>query len=176
MRKIILVAVDQNYGIGIHGRLPWQGLQRADMKRFIDLTTKPIGFPLIMGRKTYDSFPNRPLPGRMNIVITRRQPENLIPGCTVVNSIETAIEAAEQEGKNKAFIIGGAEIYRQMLPMADELNLTMIYHEFEANTFFPLKRLPRGFSSWEQVDVENHPADDKNRYPYSFMRFLKVPI
>ncbi len=170
MKKIILVAVDSNYAIGNRGHVPWRGHQRADMIRFKQIT---MGFPLIVGRKTYESFPKRPLSGRMNIVITRQTGYDEF-GCIPTGSIDDALHIAEKEGKDRVFIIGGAEIYKQMLPDCDELNLTMIHHEFEADTFLNLRRLPQGFFSWKQTYNEYHSADNDNRYPYSFMIFERL--
>ena len=165
MRKIILVAVDRALAIGNQNRLPWQGHQKADMRRFVELT---MGFPLIVGRKTYESFPNRPLPGRTNIVVTRQsQFETQKPGLCIASSCDEALLFAEQEGKEKVFVIGGSEIYRQMLPFVDELNVTMIDHEFEADTFFR----PIDSHIWRQTDRVDHPSDKDNLYPYSFLKF-----
>ncbi len=165
MRKIILAAIDEHLAIGNQNRLPWQGLQRGDMKRFVATTR---GFPVIVGRKTYESFPKRPLPNRTNIVVTRRG-VSFGPGTFTAASCETAVSFAEQEGKDRVFIIGGSEIYREMMPLVDELDMTLIHHRFEADTFFP----PIDMKYWEEISRESHPADAENRHPYSFLRFSR---
>lgn len=158
MKKILLAAVDLNFAIGYQNDLPWpHGSQRADMKRFKELT---LGFPIIMGRKTYDSFPKRPLPGRTNIILTRQPP---------ALSLEDAVRAAEAEGAEKAFIIGGAEVYLQAIPLADELDLTLIWHRFAADAFFPLL----DGRQWVKMDDRRFPADHENRYRYSFLKFKR---
>lgn len=166
MRIIIIVAIGQDGAIGIGGRLPWQGQQRADMKRFVKLTT---GFPIIVGRKTYESFQKRPLPDRVNIVITRnaKYPGD---GCVPVPSLAAALARAEQEYKEKVFVIGGNEIYRQTLPCADELNLTLIHGHFDADTFFP--SIDR--TVWREIDRISHEADERNVHPYSFVTLEKT--
>lgn len=165
MKKIILAAFDRNFAIGSQNRLPWQGHQRADMERFVKLT---MGFPLIMGRRTYESFPRRPLPGRTNIVVTHQPEYDLLePGCVPASSCEAALEIASQDNKDWVFIIGGAEIYRQMLPKADELEITVIDHEFAADAFFPAINP----NTWFKVSEVHHDPDKLNRYGYSFLKF-----
>lgn len=163
MKKIILVAVDQNLAIGRGNRLPWQGQQREDMRRFKQVT---MGFPIIMGRKTYESFPKRPLLGRMNIVVTR-QASYQESGCVAVNSLEEAFRAANTKEKECVFVIGGAEIYQQALPTVDELYVTIIHHRFEADTFFPAI----DNHLWRQTRKEDFESDETNHHPYSFIQF-----
>jgi len=166
MKLVIVVAIGTNYAIGKNGRMPWTN-QRADMKHFVNLT---MGFPIIMGRKTYESFPKRPLPNRTNIVITRQDPYP-DPSCVRVGSLTEAIAVAKSEGKGKAFIIGGGEIYREALPLVDEIELTLFHNEFEADTKFPAI----DWMTWYDLESvrEDHPADEKNEYPYSFIRLLR---
>lgn len=169
MKIVILVAVDQKLAIGYRGRLPWQGHQKQDMRRFVNLTTKPVGYPLIMGRKTYESFPKRPLPGRTNIVLTRN-PRFKADGCVIASSIQEALAIAKLEKKDKTFVIGGTEVYVQALPLANEICLTRIHHQFEADAYFP-EIDPR---EWRETEDEHHYADETNWYPYTFQKFVRV--
>ncbi|MEX2436770.1 MAG: dihydrofolate reductase [Candidatus Paceibacterota bacterium] len=130
---IIVVAIGSNRVIGKGNNLLWR--IPDDMKRFRDLT---MGYPIIMGRKTYESLPEkyRPLPGRENIIITRDQ-EYKAPGAKVTNSIKEGIEYAKSLGKEKVFIGGGAEIYKQALPFTDLLYLTLIEESKDGDAYFP---------------------------------------
>nr|AIA17994.1 Dihydrofolate reductase [uncultured bacterium] len=124
-----IVAMSQNRVIGVNNQLPWKIPE--DLKRFKTLT---LGHPVIMGRKTYESI-GKVLPGRENIIITR-QPHYSVPGATVVSSVEEAIRHCE--GKSgEIFMIGGAEIYRQVMPKIQRLYLTLIEKQFEGDAFFP---------------------------------------
>lgn len=166
MKVVIVVAIGSNYAIGKNGRMPWTR-QRSDMKHFVNLT---MGFPIIMGRKTYESIPGRPLPNRTNIVITRQDPYP-DPNCVRARSLGEALAMAEQEGAEKAFVIGGGEIYREALPFADEIELTLFHHEFDADTKFPAI----DWLVWQDMESvrEDHPPDEKNEYPYSFIRLQR---
>jgi dihydrofolate reductase len=153
----IVVIVDENNGIGKDNQLLCH--MPADLKHFKKHT---IGHPVIMGRKTFDSM-GKALPGRRNIVITRQELE--LEGCEVVGSIEQALELCS--GEQLASIIGGAMIFEQSMSLVDRIHLTCIHHKFEADTFFP-KTDP---ASWKITSKEDHDADDKNPYPYSFMTY-----
>lgn len=166
MKIIILAAIGSNYAIGKNGALPWQGEQRGDMARFVQVTK---GFPIIVGRRTYESFTKKPLPNRTNIVITRCT-NNLQPGCIMTNSLEGAVATAKQEGKEKVFIVGGAEIYRQAISLADELDVTLIYHEFQADTFFPVIDP----MVWRETRRSEFPSDEKNKHSYAFIGFERI--
>lgn len=124
----ILVAADEANGIGKENQLIWH--IPDDLKRFKALT---MGRKIIMGRKTYESI-GRPLPGRTNIVISR-QANLLLPGCTVVSTIEQALALTLPD--EEAFVIGGSEIYRQLMPLCKRLYLTRVFDRFEADAFFP---------------------------------------
>lgn len=134
MAKVsLIVAMSRNRVIGAQNKLPWNIPE--DLKRFREITT---GHPIIMGRKTFDSI-GRPLPKRTNIVITRDS-KRTIEGCLVVDSLERAIaeaSAAGIPGSDEVFVIGGGEIYRQALPRADRLYLTLVDCEIEGDAFFP---------------------------------------
>lgn len=129
-RISIIVAHSRNMAIGKANALMWR--LPEDLKRFKKLTT---GHPIIMGRKTYQSI-GKPLPGRINIVVTRDI--NLeIPGCIVVYSALEAIEKAKEFEQEEIFIIGGAEIYKEMLPLADRLYVTKVDMYVDGDAYFP---------------------------------------
>ena len=154
-----VVVADENNGIGRHNKLLCH--LPADLKHFKKLTT---GYPVIMGRKTFESM-GKPLVNRRNIVITHQNIQ--IDGCEVVNSIEDAIDLCQ--GEEKLSIIGGATIYQQSLHLTDTIHLTRIHHQFEADTFFPeIKE-----DEWIEVSREDHSADEKNPFDYSFITLKK---
>ncbi|WP_345955875.1 dihydrofolate reductase [Mucilaginibacter sp. PAMB04168] len=152
---IITVAISENNAIGKNNQLLWH--LPNDLKHFKDITS---GHTVIMGRKTFDSV-GKPLPKRRNIVITRQDIE--IPGCEVVNSLDAAIALGANEPE--LHIVGGAEIYKQAIPITDILNLTIVHQVFEADTFFPEINM----TEWEEVGREDYQADEKNALPYSFI-------
>jgi dihydrofolate reductase len=156
----IVVATDERNAIGHKGGLPWR--LPDDLKRFKALT---LGKPIVMGRRTWDSI-GRPLPGRHNIVVTRR-PGLALAGVTVVASLEGALAAAGDVPE--ACIIGGAEVYRLALPMTDLLHLTRVHATVEADTFFP----PIDPGQWEEVSREDHAADEKHAYAFSFVELTR---
>ncbi len=129
MRIELIAAMARNRVIGCKGRLPWS--LPEDLRRFRELTW---GHPVLMGRKTYESI-GKPLPGRLNIILTRN-PDYEAPGCTVVSDLNSAFEAAGQMPE-PLFVIGGEQIYRLCLPVADTLRLTLIPREVEGDAFFP---------------------------------------
>jgi dihydrofolate reductase len=156
----IIVATDEQGGIGRDGELPWR--LPEDLKRFKALT---LGKPVVMGRKTWDSI-GKPLPGRQNIVVTR-QPGLLIPGATVVDSLQAAFAAAGEAAE--ICVIGGAEIYRLALPYASLVHLTRVHATVKADTRFP----PLDGALWEEVAREDRPADDRHPYAYSFVELRR---
>ncbi|MGZ3754762.1 MAG: dihydrofolate reductase [Mucilaginibacter sp.] len=156
----IVVAIAENNAIGKDNKLLWY--LPNDLKHFKTITT---GHTVIMGRKTYESV-GKPLPNRRNIIITR---QNItIDGCEVVNSIEAALALCSLE--NEVFIVGGAEIYRQAMPLTNRIYLTIVHQEFEADTFFPTIVA----NEWKEVYREDHEPDNKNLIPYSFITFERV--
>ena len=163
MELAIVVAVAENNVIGKNNQLVWHMPQ--DLKHFKSIT---MGFPIIMGRKTYESI-GKPLPGRTSIVITR-QPDYYANGCIVVRSIQDAIRQAKMQNKEKAFVIGGAEIYRQATDVCDTMFLTRIRHSFEGDTFFP----EIDPNKWIETEKESYPADDKNLYPFDFITLKRT--
>lgn len=160
----ILVALDERGGIGLKNALPWH--LSADLKRFKQLTT---GHHLVMGRKTWEAIA-RPLPGRQMIVITRQR-EYQAPGCTVTASLRSALELADERGETETFVVGGAEIYRQALPLAHRLYLTRVHALVEADTFFP----PFDLNEWVELERIHHPQDQGNEYPTTFLILERIP-
>lgn len=161
MKISLIVAVDSKNGIGKNNQLPWH--LPADLLHFKKITT---GFSIIMGRKTFDSI-GKPLPNRRNIVISRQQ--NLeINGVEVCDSIESALLLCKNE--EEVFIIGGAQIFEQSLTIANTLYLTVIDHDFNADTFFP--ELDKNL--WKESSNETHEPDEKNIYSYDFKKFEKI--
>lgn len=157
----IIAAMDEGLGIGFQGKMPWQ--LSADLKRFKKIT---MDHPVIMGRKTFQSLPKKPLPGRKNIVITRNKEFNP-EGTLIVSSPEEAIQACKDH--DIAFVIGGGEIYREFLPLADMLYLTLIIHHFPADTFFPEYDIKKYVIVEEQfVNV-----DEQFEFPYKYLILKK---
>ncbi len=161
MRLALIAAVSDNGVIGRNNKLPWY--IPADLRYFKQQT---LGKPVVMGRKTWESM-NRPLPGRTNIVITR-QPDYQAEGARVVPDLAAAIELAESiamiDGTEEVMVIGGAEIYRLALPLADRLYLTEVHAEIEGDTFFP--DWNRG--DWRELARDQHEAPGEDNYRYSF--------
>lgn len=157
----LIVAVDENNGIGKNNQLPWH--LPADLKHFKNLTT---GHPIIMGRKTFESI-GKALPNRHNIVISR-QSDYFAEGTSVVSSLNEAFALCEDS--DEAFVIGGAEIFGHALPLANVLYLTIIHHQFEADTFFPkISTL-----SWVEAESTTHEPDEKNLYAYTFIKYVRA--
>lgn len=152
----ILVAMDENRGIGFEGKLPWH--LSADLKRFRELT---MGHHILAGRKTYESI-GKPLPGRKMVIITR-DTEFKADECDVSHTIEDALALARKRGETEAFVIGGAEIYAQTLGYADRLYLTQVQAKVKADAFFPEIDL----THWKEIESCTHPADEKNQYPFT---------
>ncbi|MFZ5671897.1 MAG: dihydrofolate reductase [Pseudomonadota bacterium] len=146
-RIAFVVAVARNGVIGAKGDLPWR--ISSDLKRFKQIT---MGKPVIMGRKTWESLPKRPLAGRLNIVVTRDRSYEA-PGAVVAASVETALAAARQSASEEICVIGGSEIFRQFLPIADRLYLTEVDLTPQGDAVFP----PLDFSQWTETSREVHP-------------------
>lgn len=157
-----ITAVAENNVIGKNNMLPWH--LPADMKFFKNTT---LHHPVIMGRKTYDSF-KKALPQRDNIVITRRQDYKLADAL-VVSSLQRAIEEAKNFNADEIFILGGAQIFQQSLPVINRLYLTRIHENFEGDAFFP----ELDFDTWKKIKDEYHGPDEKNKYAYSFQTWEK---
>ncbi|HEU5289690.1 MAG TPA: dihydrofolate reductase [Cyclobacteriaceae bacterium] len=159
----LIAALSQNRVIGKNNDLPWH--LPDDMKYFMQ-TTK--GHCVIMGRKNYDSIPEkfRPLPNRTNIVVTRQKNFNA-PDCIVTNSIEDALAIARKNNETETFIIGGSEIYNQGFAMANRLYLTEIHATIEGDTYFPAFDK----SQWKEVSRKHHLSDERHKFPFDFVVF-----
>lgn len=154
---IVIVAMAENHIIGVDGDLPWHIAE--DLKRFKKLT---VGHPCIMGRKTYESLPKRPLPNRINIVISSKE-RNFGPDVTVVSSLDDALTACA--GHGKAFVCGGGAIYNLAMVRADRIEMTRIHREVEGDTRFP-DYDPR---QWRVVEEEA-------RDGYSFFSYRRCSV
>ncbi len=162
MRITLIAAVGTGGVIGVEGGLPWR--LPADLAHFKRTTW---GHSIILGRKTFDSI-GRPLPGRRNIVFTSR-PEQLPEGVVGVTDVESALarsaETSPDIQSDEVFVIGGAEVYRLFLPIADRLIITEVEGEFSGDVFFPEIEKSR----FREVSREQHRSDPRNRHSYSFV-------
>jgi len=150
----LIVAVSANGVIGRGGELPWH--LSDDLKRFKQLT---LGRPIVMGRKTFESI-GRALPGRQNIVLTR-QSEFAADDCDVVSSIDAAIAASSDAGE--IVVIGGSEIYKLFLPLAERIYMTRVHIDVDGEVRFP----ELDDELWQESERENHDADDLNEYEFT---------
>jgi dihydrofolate reductase len=157
----LIAALSKNRVIGKENDLPWH--LPDDMKYFMQ-TTK--GHHVIMGRKNYDSIPEkfRPLPNRVNMVVTR-QANFVAPGCLIFHDIKSAIEFAKQEKAEEIFIIGGAEIYKLGMPLANRLYLTEIHAEMEGDTYFPEFEK----NDWMESSRVPHEKDERHAYAFDYV-------
>jgi len=153
----IIVAVSDDWGIGLNNDLLWN--LPEDLKRFRSLT---IGNTIVMGKRTWESLPKRPLPGRINVVITDN-PGETFEGAVTAYSIEDAIQKCSSEGE--VFIIGGGSIYRQFMPIADRLYITHVHKKTQADVFFPVIDPV----VWKVVATEEFASDSPNSIPYSYV-------
>jgi dihydrofolate reductase len=157
MRISIYAAVAQNGAIGRDGGLPWK--LSSDLGRF---KSETMGKPLVMGRRTWEGLPRRPLPGRLNIVVTR-QDSYLAEGAETAGSLDEAVKLAAErcaDAADEICIIGGGQIYRQAMPIADRLRITHVLDDPEADTFFP----PIDPRQWRVVSEQDVPAGEKDTH------------
>jgi dihydrofolate reductase len=157
----IVVAISENNAIGKNNQLLWH--LSADLKHFKEITS---GHTIIMGRKTYDSI-GKPLPNRRNIVISRNT-DLILPGVEVVGSVHEALALCTSE--KEVFMIGGAEIYKQSLPITQKIYLTTVHQTFEADAFFPDLKT----TEWKETEKEQHQVDEKNNLPYTFSTLERI--
>jgi len=159
----IIVAMSENNAIGKGNDLIYH--LPDDMKRFKRLTT---GHTIIMGRNTYMSLPKRPLPKRRNIVLSRWMKAEDNPGAEICRSVSKVLEAVK--GEEEAFVIGGAQLYKNMMPYADTMYLTLIHDiTADADVFFP----EINPDEWEETAREFHPQDEKHAYSFTFIDYKR---
>lgn len=159
----LIVAVGKNNELGKENDLVWH--LPNDFKRFKKLTT---GHHIIMGRKTFESFP-KPLPNRVHVVITRNEKYKR-EGTIIVHSMKEALQIAKND--TQPFIIGGGEIYSLGIPIADKIELTRVYGSFDADTFFPEIQI----NEWELIKEEHHDIDEHHKYAYTYLTYLRKNI
>jgi len=157
----IIVAVAENGVIGSDNRLPWH--LPDDLKRFKALS---LGKPIVMGRRTFESI-GKPLPGRTNIVVSR-QPGLAIAGAVVASSLDVALAAADDV--HETVIIGGAEIFRQVLLRTDTIHLTRVHAHVPGNIVFP----EIDPAQWRETVVEHHAADERHQYAFTFVTLQRA--
>jgi len=162
-----IVAVAENNAIGMHNQLPWH--LPNDLK-FFKRTT--LGKPVLMGRKTYESL-GKPLPGRLNIVISGQKDFHLPEGVLLYDDLQKGIDRLQQESSDEGFIIGGGKIFELALPLVDRMYITRIHTTIEnADTFFPVI----DHTHWKMVWEEPHEVDEKHKFAYTFQQFERIEI
>jgi dihydrofolate reductase len=157
----LIVAMGKNRVIGANGRLPWH--LPNEVRLFKRLT---MGHHIVMGRKTYESI-NRLLPGRTTVIVTRQR-DYSVPGAIVAHSVDSALEACR--GDDEVFVIGGAELFRETLPIADRLYLTVVDAEPEGDTFMP----EYDERAWRETSEEHFAADEKHAHAYRFAVYDRI--
>lgn len=157
----MIVAVAEGNVIGKENRLLWH--LPKDLKRFRNITEN---HKIIMGKKTFDSLPKGPLPHRTNIILSKSVFQ--LDSCIVVDSIEGVLELCDDNQEN--FIIGGASVYEQFLPLSQKLYYTKVYANFDGDTFFPVLNN----SEWKLIDREFHDKDEKHLYAFEFITFVRT--
>jgi dihydrofolate reductase len=162
MKIALIAAIDENNGIGKNNQLLCH--LPADLKHFKMLTT---GHSIIMGRKTFESLPNGPLPNRKNIVLTQNA-NYKASNCIFAYSIKEVLEICKEEPI--VFVIGGEKIYKEFLAFSEILYITSIKHVFEADAFFPEIE----FNQWRLKEEVHFEADEKNKFPYTFQVYNRI--
>lgn len=158
----LIAAASTNNALGKDNQLVWH--LPNDFKRFKSLTS---GHYIIMGRKTFESF-SKPLPNRKHVIITRQKNYAVPEGCIVVPSLEKAVDVCPKN--EEVFIIGGGEIYKQSIDVADKVELTRVHTSVEADTFFP----EIDETKWHLIFEEHHPKDEKHTFDFTFQTFIKI--
>lgn len=160
-RLSVIVAMAKNRVIGADNRIPWH--LPAELKLFKNVT---MGHHIVMGRRTWESI-NRLLPGRTSVIVTR-QSDYSVPGAVVVHTLQEALAAGASD--EEVFVIGGAELFKESLPLADRLHLTVVDTEPAGDTYMP----PVDFSQWRAVSSELHPADARNPLAYEYTLYERA--
>ena len=163
MKITLIAAIGTHNELGKDNKLLWK--LSADIKRFKQITT---GHCIIMGRKTFDSI-GKPLPNRTTIVITSDKTK-IMEGVNFVSSLEEALLVTNKHNEDNCFIIGGEQIYRQAIDLADTLDITHVHANFYADVFFPYIDEEK----FTKVSVEEFPADEKNEFSYSFITYKNI--
>lgn len=156
----IIAAIAKNNVIGNNNRLPWH--LPSDMRRFRKITMDKA---IIMGQKTFESI-GKPLAGRFNIILSK-DPNLKIDKCMVVNSIEKALE--KSKNFSEIMVCGGASVYKQFLPLANKMYLTLINAEFEGDAYFP----DFSWQEWQEIERIDNFADEENSYDYTFLTLIR---
>ena len=156
----IIAAAGENNSLGKDNDLVWH--LPDDFKRFKELTS---GNHILMGRKTFETFP-KPLPNRTHLIITRQNDYSVPEKCFTFDSIQSALDEVLEHSDNNIWIIGGGEIYKQSMEIADRIELTRVHSEFDADTFFP-----EIGNEWELVSEEYHPADERHKYDFTYLTY-----
>jgi len=162
MRISIIAAMSANRAIGLENRLPWN--LPDDLKRFKALT---MNHHIVMGRKTYDSI-GKPLPGRDTVIVTRNM-DYAVPGCVAVNSLDAALTVSFSDAE--VFFVGGADLYRQVLPIANRIYLTEIRRVFDGDAFFP----EFDMRQWSETSREQHRTEGDNGFEYHYVIYDRKP-
>ena len=157
----IIAAASENNALGKDNQLLWH--LPEDFKRFKTLTS---GHYIVMGRKTFESFP-KPLPNRTHIIITRQNDYQAPDGCIVVSSLEKAMALCP--ANEEAFVIGGGEIYQQAINIVDKIDVTRVHTTIDADTFFP----EIDTNIWKLVFEEFHPKDEKHVFDFTFLTYVR---
>jgi dihydrofolate reductase len=167
MEIVLIVAVADNGVIGAAGAIPWR--LKTDLQRLKAMT---IGKPIVMGRKTFASFPRRPLPGRTNIIVTR-DASFRAAGAVVTTSLAAALAVARADALRRSVaeiaVIGGAEIYAQSMDIADRLEITEVHARPEGDTLFPAIDAAK----WQEVARLHHPAGPDDNVDFSYATYMR---
>lgn len=173
MKLISIVAASENNVIGINNKMPWH---LPDDLKFFKKTTS--GYPIIMGRNTWVSIGSKALPNRTNIIISSSMKQDKLHGAVVLPSFEAALDYLDTQvdftdKERKAFVIGGGQLYRQVLPQCQEIFMTRIHTTIEEGmVFFPEIRN----AGWKKVWEEPHPKDDKHAFDFTFEHWLNTEL
>lgn len=154
----IIAAAGENNSLGKDNNLVWH--LPDDFKRFKELTS---GNHILMGRKTFETFP-KPLPNRTHLIITRQNDYSAPEKCFVFDNIQSALDVVSSD----IWIIGGGEIYKQSMDIADRIELTRVHSDFEADTFFP-----EIGDEWELISEEYHPVDERHKYDFTYLTYKR---
>lgn len=157
----IIAAAAENDALGKDNDLVWH--LPNDFKRFKSLTTNHY---IIMGRKTFESFP-KPLPNRTHVIITRQEDYTVPERCITTNSLKKAISICPKD--KEIFIIGGGQIYKQSMEIADKIELTRVHTEVEADTFFP----KIDDENWKLTESVFHPKDEKHQFDFTYLTYIR---